>query len=277
MHQSISSRRLLLPLRFIIIAAVALVLFPSFFAIAAHAYTPMYVPGTPVTDDMLAIDGATMGTPLSRTCNINGRLNNCIEAFSNDLNLCVNDPEYISRTPYIASQQGHLYLGSLTTQDTYYIMCGQRLTHLSETYEPMKLVFTTNGTLPDINGPYVMNMTQFVYPGDGSPFFIVARCIEPGKLPGRFAYIKFRDLGYSCKTNTELNWRYETHDKNLILPQCDYARGGSKYCDGQTIVDQSLLPPPAGSSSDTHRPQPFLLNVSFLLLLSLLLLVLVDI
>lgn len=167
-----------------------------------------------------------------------------------DSTLCKNEPANVSMTPWIEPR--YLY-GSAAETGVIRIRCG---TGTQPNVYNAELVFTANGTLPDIYsepllGPASSKAAYDVPFSPANPFpVVVARCIEPGKLPSRIAYA--RRINW---VNT-INGSYcPSHDvrltyRELDLPRCDPALVGSA-CDGQTIV---AMPP--GSTPTTRSPPP---------------------
>lgn len=199
---------------------------------------PMYVPGTAITDEMLPDATAMYGVPwrtLVSGCKL-GRVNDVCESRwllpGDDASFCKNVPDYVSRTPYFSG--GMMWIES---DDDIEIVCGGNDMFESEkNIAGTTIVYTTDGTLPDVNGPSVVAPHTFSASA-GEAIFLVARCLEPGKHPSRIAYVKRQPKGYyDCFADP--GWKWEVNHKPLILPGCNAAVLGLVVCDGQTVVDQ---------------------------------------
>jgi hypothetical protein len=166
-----------------------------------------------------------------------------------DSTLCKNEPANVSMTPWIESK--YLY-GSAADTGVIRIRCG---TGTQPNVYNDVLVFTANGTLPDIHsepllGPASSTAAYDVPFSPANPFpVVVARCIEPGKLPSRIAYAR------RINWVTTVNGSYcPGHDVRITyhelgLPRCDPTLMGDA-CDGQTIV---AMPP--GKTSPSSPPK----------------------
>jgi hypothetical protein len=167
----------------------------------------------------------------------------CFQSPYFDSTLCHNDPDNVSMTPWIDPAN---IIGAPTDSGTIRILCGRGV--VPNVVNDI-LVFTSNGTLPDIFSTPLIgaggSKALFDVPfSPSNPFpVIVARCIEPGKLPSRIAYarrinwVSAVNGSYCPQHDTALTYR------ELDLPRCLPSLVGSQ-CDGQTIVAMPQQAPP---------------------------------
>jgi hypothetical protein len=226
----------------------------------------MYTPGEPITTEMLPTERAFYGIPgMVQFCSDldSSQQRECSTFQSNDASFCHNVPEHVSRTPYFPSS-----IYDISNGGAYTIRCGATPDWtIYDQYknegapEGTEIVYTTDGTLPDIYGPRHPNPVQLNL-RRSEVSFIVARCIEPGKHPSRIAYVERKYNGpLDCggKYNPDpAAWRVETDHKPLVLPGCNARALGRDVCDGQTIVEQatSIAPPPPPTSDLSPGPLP---------------------
>lgn len=183
-----------------------------------------------------------------------------------DPSMCQHLPSNVTPTPYI--EETHLR-GSASEAGSIFISC------IQWTYDAtirVKMFFTTNGTLPDVNGP--------CYPaGDANcignayvPFdavtkpVIVVRCVEPGKLPSRIAYARRltweSSNGTWCEKPQAIYSVTNPYYRELSLPRCDPKTAGT-LCDGQSIVvGQPIVPSPLVIRNPTPTPTDVLTQKS---------------
>ena len=261
------------------------------------AQWPMYVPGAPINRSVIPIEAGIYGFaygPALYSCREQVYRYPCHGVQLPDPSICQNLPPLLSRLPNI---KGTAFL-LLNQKDSMEIHCGVE----SGTDETQKapegtvLVYTLNGTCPDIYGPSHTPPVTVNYEAN-EYMFVMARCIEPGKSPSRIAYAeRLTPESYQCYRNQGGPWKFETHYKPLQLPQCEAWKHGLENCDGQSIYEpEDNVPapdvtppsPPQPQStptlpSDTHRqtssspsaPQPqqhlMILIVTFLVLFLLL-------
>ena len=227
--------------------------------ICSHAQYPMYEPGSPV-------DPSAFPTPISFYGITTGFITPCFADGVPDPRIacvtlrtglsshCLNTPADVSRTPLVSDAS----FPAIGVEVVVTISCGAKLEGLPypEEYAPegTKIVYTLNGTYPDIYGPSFDNPVVF-YAMGGEEMFLVARCIEPGKLPSRITYVERREqYAYDCAPGGD--WVYQKDYKPLNLPQCHPEIVGADKCDGQTIVEHPILP--AHSTAPSPLPTPIL-------------------
>ncbi|MCA1799896.1 MAG: hypothetical protein LC650_01195 [Actinobacteria bacterium] len=229
------------------------------------AVYPMYTPGEPITAEMRPTPESAYGLPRKvQFCSDLPSTSWRKCAFSsNDDSFCYNRPSNVSRTPQI--------LGTFWDADKWgrvYIVCGaEEGITMYPAYKNQgappgtKIVYTTNGTLPDIYGArhanpvsYLVINNQDAHDQEG---FIVARCLEPNKMPSRIAYVQRKENALGSCAGTD-PWRIEIDHKPLILPGCNALLLGTDVCDGQTIVPQRVVaPPPPQPNNDPTSPPGF--------------------
>lgn len=254
----------------LLIMSVVLYLFPEGCALeeAPREYGvtyPMYTPGEAVTSDMLPTPHASYGSAHALylcTANENEPTRTACDSLKKlDESFCKNVPAGISRTPHFSGK----LLGS-DFGGRFSITCGAPADWaIYDQYkdeaapEGTVVVYTTNGTLPDIYGPSHPAPVTLSF-SSGEESFIVARCIEPDAHPSRIAYVKRGGEVVECGNADNLDrWRIETDHKPLILPGCNARALGKETCDGQTIVEQVFVPPSPPLPSDTpstNSPHP---------------------
>lgn len=205
------------------------------FVLCVTAQWPMYEPGAPIDRSVIPLKGSIFGFGYGAalySCREQLYSYPCDGARIPDSSICKNFPVTVSKTPYI---KGPTFL-SLGLADTLEIHCGMELTddETQKSPEGTMLVYTTNGTYPDIYGPKHTPPVTIRYEA-GEYMFLMARCIEPKLTASRIAYAeRFGDETYMCYMAGG-TWKYETYYKPLNLPQCQPWEYGLEHCDGQTI------------------------------------------
>lgn len=212
--------------------------FALFFSFADASPFLMYEPGAPIvagthTEDRLWTYG------LLRSVCVDATLEQCMQM--PDLTLCDNRPESVSRTASILRRDSETIDG--VYHNGFVIKCD----YAHRRPENTTLVYTTNGTMPDIFGERSPAEISIQVPFNESNV-VVARCIEPGKTPGRVAYVRPLEYGaFDCD-----KWDYDAHYKELVnFPECPWWELGYDGCDGQTILEQSPEPAPAPQQTST--------------------------
>ena len=223
-------------------------------ALHAAAQWPMYEPGASIDRSAIPIKGAMFGFDYGSTygCKTKFYQIACEPAQVPEPSLCQNLPASVSVTPYVKYQTGGFFL-LLSNSGQIAIQCGTYHTAGDSQSAPVgtRVVYTTNGTYPDIYGPSYDHPVLVDFES-GVEMFLLARCIEPGKQPSRFAYAERSIDNHVCTLSGGL-WSYETHYKPLELPQCQPWVVGIDKCDGQTIVEHPATATVTPSQSPTDR------------------------
>lgn len=208
------------------------------FVHSMHAQFYMYTPGTPAVfspwDQFGGFVYCTFVLPTG-----------CGLMPYTDSSLCNNVPENVTITPQIS--QTYRY-GKAT--DMGYIRIG------CDTGNPpnMSMVYTTDGTLPDITKPLRGRVASVLFNSSFPTPIILARCIQDGKLPSRIAYFQRMIWDTAVNGTTPPSCDIK-HYKELNLPRCNPAVYGAR-CDGQTIITPTTsTQTTSGSSSNTSGRQ----------------------
>ena len=216
------------------LASVALVLF-SFGGATAYLY--MYEPGDPVPSTYSMWDEFGIGNDCRRSLS-----GSCIGLIFMDETICDNTPANVSRTPLFKSidvrrtdQRTSGYIG---------VDCnpwGQRDSR------NVTVVYRTDGRMPDIFVAHTNVQSATIrYDENTRNFFVVARCLEEGKLPSRIAYFERVVWDETVNGSWCDQWSETANYKELDLPRCRPELVGWDKCDGQTVVAH-----PAVSDSST--------------------------
>ena len=208
------------------------------------AQWPMYVPGDPIDRSVIPVESAVYGFTYGSGYACTDKIYSipCAATTIPDPSLCKNMPPTVSRTAYITPA----ILLNLESHGTLTINCGT-VDYAPDDQKPppgTKVVYTTDGTYPDIYGP------SYDYPvtinfAANEYMFVLARCLEPGKTAGEIAYVERKPTGAYLCAKEGGEWKYETHYRPLNLPQCQPWIIGADKCDGQTVVDQGSVPSPS--------------------------------
>lgn len=219
--------------------------------VPSRAYLPMYEPGAPVVLQD-PYDAYGVPTLCDNAESVYPEIMSCYRSDNETPDACENIPEIVSRTPIINSGPR---VNTTTPLRYIAITCG-----LGADKFAADLAYTLNGTFPDIyqavpsadlaNG----NILRIDHHRNYPDLFVVARCIEDGKLPSRIAY--FRRLANN--TGDCYNYNRRFNYRQLDLPQCYPDLVGANACDGQTIVEHPPVPtpPPAPVYKPPTRPTP---------------------
>ena len=204
----------------------------------------MYTPGESIEP---YVTSPFAGFGGGKTCRIAQQGDPCYVSPYTDPTMCQHLPENVSMTPWIDPAN---IVGLASASGTIGIRCGTAT--VPSIYNDV-LVFTANGSLPDIHAEPLLgpSSSKAAYnvpfsPANPTPV-IVARCLEPGKLPSRIAYA--RRLIWDPAVNGSF---CPAHDvlgtyRELSLPRCLPNLVGA-LCDGQSIVAMPG-PPPATSAA----------------------------
>lgn len=228
-------------------------------ALLASAQFYMYTPGASIEPFVSTLFDSFGG---GYRCEPAHQGDSCYLSPYFDSTLCFNDPDNVSMTPWIDSQ--NIY-GDPNASGTIMVQCG--IGSIPNIVND-RIVFTTNGTLPDVLKPFNASegdaMASISVPfSPSNPFpVIVARCIEPGKLPSRIAYARRIHWGSAngsyCPSHEAL-----AAYRELPLPRCLTRLVGS-LCDGQSIV---VMPSTQSPPSTTSTSAPYPNNAASLCLL----------
>lgn len=183
----------------------------------------MYEPGTRIERDVHTASDLWAYGLMAAPC-VDATLEMCMQM--PDMTLCENRPESVSRTPLIVSK------GLDTIDGVEHREFEVKCDFSHQRPENTTIVYTTNGTLPDIFGPRSPPEFFVKVPVNMSNL-LVARCIEPGKTPGRIAYVRIYSWDeYDCPP-----WEYEEHYKELDgIQECPWWELGYDGCDGQSFL-----------------------------------------
>jgi hypothetical protein len=99
----------------------------------------------------------------------------------------------------------------------------------------VSIVCTFDGTLPDIHNAKRASSCGVRFNTSYPTPIVMARCIADGKIPSRIAYMQRMIWDDAVNGSYYTKICNENHYRELDLPRCDPAIGGS-LCDGQSIV-----------------------------------------
>lgn len=216
---------------------------------------PMYIPGTPLTSDMLSSAWAEYGFPFREgqdACRRYRKFQQICKSIllpGNDVSFCMNVPEFMSRSPNFGMTGLDANMAGFV-----HINCGAgRIEDGERSPNGTMITYTMDGTLPNIIAAIHPEPVTFMIAA-GQEATIIARCWEPGKKPSRIAYaFRVKDRSpFACDGPNE--WDIDSDHTPLLLPGCDRYTYGLDKCNGQWFVGSSPLPTPTRPPGQTLSP-----------------------